>query len=98
MEIDDRELLSNYVATASGEAFAELVRRNADMVYSSALRQLNGDEHLAQDVTQAVFFLLARKAKTVRRTVPGFLHRKSHTPDTYAENRCARHRKSAARG
>jgi len=73
MEIDDRELLSNYVATASGEAFAELVRRNADMVYSSALRQLNGDEHLAQDVTQAVFFLLARKAKTVRRTVPGFL-------------------------
>jgi len=44
--MDDRELLANYISTASDEAFAELVRRNADMVYSSALRQL-GDEHLA---------------------------------------------------
>jgi RNA polymerase sigma factor (sigma-70 family) len=69
---DDRQLLSNYVSTASHEAFAELVRRNADMVYSSAFRQL-GDEHLAQDVTQAVFFLLARKAKHVSRTVAGWL-------------------------
>ncbi len=71
--MDDRELLTRYISTSSQDAFAELVHRNADLVYSSALRQLNGDEHLAQDVTQAVFFLLARKAKTVRRTVPGFL-------------------------
>jgi RNA polymerase sigma factor (sigma-70 family) len=42
----------------------ELVRRRMDFVYSSALRQV-GDVHLAEDVAQAVFVLLARKARSV---------------------------------
>ena len=59
---DTRELLSQFARERSEFAFAELVRRHIDLVYSIALRRLNGDAHLAQDITQLVFCDLARKA------------------------------------
>ncbi len=59
--MNDRELLQDYVRDRSQDAFAELVRRHLDLVYSTADRLLR-DRQLAQDVTQQVFFLLARKA------------------------------------
>ena len=56
---DDAQLLRRYAEHASESAFAELVARHIDLVYSAALRQLNGDTHQAQDVAQTVFADLA---------------------------------------
>ena len=58
----DGELLRRYVRDQSESAFAELTTRHINLVYSSALRQVNGNAHLAEDVTQSVFADLARKA------------------------------------
>src|SRR5262249_52883275 len=67
--VDDRELLARYVAERSEACFAELVRRNADLVYSAARRQT--DAGMAEDITQAAFILLTRKPGSVRGTVAG---------------------------
>lgn len=73
--MDDTQLLRRYAETHSEEAFAELVRRHVNLVHSAALRQVNGDAHLAQDVTQLVFSDLARKADSVanHRVLAGWL-------------------------
>src|ERR1700757_4897973 len=57
----DNQLLRHYVRDRSGDAFAELVQRHIRLVYSAALRQSN-DRATAEDVAQAVFTDLARKA------------------------------------
>ncbi len=76
----DGELLRRYAETDSEDAFAELVRRHVNLVYSAALRQLNGDAHLAQDVAQSVFTDLARKAAALskRETLTGWLYSGTH--------------------
>ena len=73
---DDSELLRRYVGTRDEAAFAELVRRYLNLVYFAALRQVGGDAHRAEDVTQNVFTLLARKASALTRhqTLAGWLH------------------------
>lgn len=62
MKATDGELLRRYARERSERAFEELVRRRVNLVYSAALRQVNNDKHLAEDVTQSVFTDLARRA------------------------------------
>ena len=61
MQLDDMALVREYAASQSEPAFAQLVARHLNFVYSSALRR-TGDATLAGDVAQAVFIILARKA------------------------------------
>jgi RNA polymerase sigma factor (sigma-70 family) len=60
--LTDADLLRRYAQDSSESAFGELVARHINLVYSTALRVLNGDEHRACDVAQSVFTDLARKA------------------------------------
>lgn len=62
---DDSTLLRQYVETHSDEAFATLVARHINLVYSVAVRCV-GDPHQAEEIAQSVFILLANKAATLR--------------------------------
>ena len=61
MGMSDDELIRDYARTRSSPAFAVLVERHLNLVYSVARRHVRSDA-LAQEVTQAVFVDLAREA------------------------------------
>ena len=63
--MDDAQLLQSYVETGSSEAFTALTSKHVNFVYGAALRLVR-DRHVAEEVTQAVFIVLARKAATLR--------------------------------
>jgi RNA polymerase sigma factor (sigma-70 family) len=67
-ELDDHELLAEYARTESEAAFAKLVARYVNLVYSAAMR-FTGNSHHAEEITQAVFIILARKADSLRSSV-----------------------------
>ena len=66
--LNDWELLRSYALEDSERAFDLLMERYLGLVYSAALRQVR-DTHLAEEVCQAVFVILARKADGLPRNV-----------------------------
>jgi RNA polymerase sigma factor (sigma-70 family) len=60
----DATLVQEFARTRSPAVLGELAARHADWVYSAAVRMV-GDADLAQDVAQAVFLVLVRKAATL---------------------------------
>jgi RNA polymerase sigma factor (sigma-70 family) len=97
--MDDLELLREYVERQSEQAFAELVGRHVDIVYSTALR-LVGDADLAKDVAQLAFTDLARQAKARAHIhlVAGWLYRRVRYAalDLLKSDRRRREREKAA--
>jgi len=75
-DASDIELLRDYVENGSEPAFATLVKRHVSLVYSAALRQVR-DAHGAEEVAQAAFIILARKAHKLneRTIVSAWLYR-----------------------
>ena len=75
MSFEDKNLLRRFVENRDQDAFTLLVRQYIGLVYHSALRRV-GDAHAAEDITQQVFTLLARKAARVcmHETLIGWLH------------------------
>jgi len=65
-DLSDRELVERFTAGRDSGAFATLVERHGAMVLGVCRRVL-GHEHDAEDVFQAVFLVLSRKAGSLRR-------------------------------
>jgi len=79
MHADDMELVREFVKSGSDAAFAILVERYVNLVYSAALRRL-GNVQEAEEVTQSVFILLAKKAASLRQgtILSGWLYQAAH--------------------
>ena len=89
----DAELLHQFSRTGDETAFARLVERHAPMMRGVVLRT-TGDATLADEVTQTVFAILARKARSLRHeALAGWLHRTSFLEARNASRKAARYRK-----
>jgi DNA-directed RNA polymerase specialized sigma24 family protein len=69
LTISDAALLRRFIEQRDEAAFTELAQRYVRLVYSAALRRV-GDRHLAENVCQAVFFILSKKARSAARINP----------------------------
>jgi RNA polymerase sigma factor (sigma-70 family) len=94
------DLLTDYTRTRSSQALGQLIEQHIDFVYAAAFRQLK-DSNLAEDVTQAVFIILTRKAGSIRpSSLVGWLYNTTRYCAKNArrgELRRRRHEQQAAR-
>lgn len=74
---ETQQLLAKFVDQGSEIAFRELVERYVNLVYSTAMRMVNGDHQTAEDVSQMVFADLAKEARRLSKDtrLGGWLHR-----------------------
>jgi RNA polymerase sigma factor (sigma-70 family) len=74
-ESGDAALLAEFIDHRDGDAFGELLRRHGPMVLGLA-RRIVGDAQAAEDIFQATFLVLARRAHTLRRpdSLAAWLH------------------------
>jgi RNA polymerase sigma factor (sigma-70 family) len=92
---DDSSLLRQYAEDNSDEAFAALVTRRINLVYSVALRQV-GNPHNAEEITQAVFIILAKKAAQLRevKSLSSWLFQVTRlTANNFVRSESRRHRR-----
>ena len=75
-ESSDNQLIAEYDALRSEEAFAALVRQHINLVFATAMRQV-GNRSVAEEITQNVFVELSRSAGKLKShpTIAGWLHR-----------------------
>jgi len=94
-ELDDQTLLRQYAEQNSDSAFAVLVARHVDKVYSVALRHTR-NAHAAEEITQAVFVILTRKANSLGKhtALSGWLYETARlTSATYIRSEIRRARR-----
>lgn len=74
-DVNDKELVREFVREKSEAAFAALVRQHLNLVFATALRQI-GDHAVAEEITQTVFVALAQSAGKLgsHPTIAGWLH------------------------
>ncbi len=74
-ELTDIALLRKYIEHGSEDAFATLVARHINKVYSVGLRY-TANPHQAEEITQAAFVILARKSRDLgnRIVLEGWLY------------------------
>ena len=92
---DDGALLRQYGENHSDEAFAALVTRHINLVYSVALRHV-GNPHHAEEITQAVFIILAKKALQLRhdKALSSWLFQATRwTANNFMRSEARRHRR-----
>jgi RNA polymerase sigma factor (sigma-70 family) len=92
-DTSDIELLRKYSQQGADDSFAELVRRHIPLVYSTALRHVGVAAH-AEEITQAVFIVLAQKAGQLREGVvlEGWLYQTTrHTALNFLRGERRRH-------
>jgi RNA polymerase sigma factor (sigma-70 family) len=92
-EASDAELLSRFADRHEEAAFTGLLRRHGPMVWAVSRRVLP-DPQDAEDVFQAAFLLLARKADSIRKreSVGSWLHGVAHRLALQARARGSRRR------
>jgi RNA polymerase sigma factor (sigma-70 family) len=89
--LTDGQLLERFVQRRDEAAFEVLLRRHATLVHN-VCRRLVSDEHLAEDVFQATFLVLARRAGAIRKqeSVGSWLFGVAHRLSLHARGRSAR--------
>jgi RNA polymerase sigma factor (sigma-70 family) len=81
----DSALLDAFLENADEMAFSEIVNRHGPMVYRVCFRVL-ANHHESEDTAQAVFAILVKKARTIRkkRSLGSWLHGVARTTALYA--------------